>query len=137
MSYSLGCPIGSYGLHCSQPCQCKNGSNCSAVTGECTCASGFKGTDCSEGDLTQCVRATSYTVSLLVVCPTWTYGRMCENQCSCYRNGSSHCHHVTGDCTCLEKWNGTFCNKGNTSRARFKVNWCMCILHKGCLFLFQ
>ena len=40
--------MGTYGVNCSQTCQCQNEATCSAVDGSCECTAGFTGELCSD-----------------------------------------------------------------------------------------
>ena len=42
------CPDGRYGADCSLSCQCRNGSPCDHITGQCVCTAGFTGTFCQQ-----------------------------------------------------------------------------------------
>lgn len=59
------CANGLYGIGCLENCTCQNGAKCSHVDGSCKCASGWKGSDCSER-----------------VCDEKSYGEKCE-KCKC------------------------------------------------------
>lgn len=42
------CPVGQFGVGCSQFCAC-NGAPCDSVTGQCHCPAGQTGEHCKEG----------------------------------------------------------------------------------------
>lgn len=44
--YVSECPVGRFGSSCASACLCQNDAHCHFVTGECTCASGFRGIYC-------------------------------------------------------------------------------------------
>ena len=45
----MSCDAGSFGVNCSQQCQCEEGAHCDHVTGSCSCPSGFVGKFCDQG----------------------------------------------------------------------------------------
>ena len=56
--------MGTYGVNCSQTCQCQNEATCSAVDGSCNCTAGFTGEMCNERefkDLHTHTRARAHT----------------------------------------------------------------------------
>ena len=44
------CPIGYFGQDCKQKCDCPKNSDCSRVSGECKCHTGFTGPGCISSD---------------------------------------------------------------------------------------
>ena len=44
------CPSGSHGYECLEDCQCQNGALCDPVNGACSCAAGWQGTFCEQGE---------------------------------------------------------------------------------------
>ncbi|KTG36124.1 hypothetical protein cypCar_00002536 [Cyprinus carpio] len=75
------CPIGRYGLHCSNVCSCTKNATCHHQDGLCLCPAGWTGPDCS------------------LLCQTGTFGTNCAQTCSCPPNHSCDPH--TGDCVCV------------------------------------
>ena len=49
--FSLVCSQGTFGLRCSQRCQCGDGVMCDPVTGSCICPMGKMGLMCDEGKM--------------------------------------------------------------------------------------
>lgn len=47
-SFKTGCPEGTYGSNCQNPCKCMNGGHCDPASGTCDCAPGFIGANCSK-----------------------------------------------------------------------------------------
>ncbi|XP_064392597.1 uncharacterized protein LOC135340207 [Halichondria panicea] len=70
--------------------QCVNGA-CNTTVGECECAAGYHGDNCS------------------LECPEGYYGDDCAGVCAC-ENGAS-CNHITGECNCTAGWRGEACNE--------------------------
>lgn len=44
--FFIACNAGNWGVECAQECRCGNGEPCDHVTGECVCASGWRGERC-------------------------------------------------------------------------------------------
>ncbi|XP_061166784.1 scavenger receptor cysteine-rich type 1 protein M130-like [Saccostrea echinata] len=42
-------------------------------------------------------------------CPSFTYGKECEDDCNCDRSNSLSCDKDTGECMCKSGWSGTRC----------------------------
>ncbi|PVD35911.1 hypothetical protein C0Q70_02880 [Pomacea canaliculata] len=131
------CSTGTYGGNCSSTCTCitENTVNCSKVDGICTCRSGWTGGNCSD-DINECTahssspcvaNSTCYNTngSYLCVCDTGyqthadgnctecvnnTYGTNCTSPCQCNVTNTVSCHHVTGNCTCKQGWEGHTCD---------------------------
>ncbi|XP_064201687.1 platelet endothelial aggregation receptor 1-like [Anguilla rostrata] len=80
-----------WGPSCDQPCGCKNGGRCHAVTGACQCRPGYRGPGCEDP------------------CPAGTFGHGCLQQCLCGTGGS--CDGETGECRCREGFTGTLCDE--------------------------
>ncbi|XP_065185413.1 N-acetylglucosamine-1-phosphodiester alpha-N-acetylglucosaminidase-like [Sycon ciliatum] len=53
------CKEGRFGAGCAQECDCSSRGHCSHVTGECTCNTGWYGSDCSANDTTSGTDAVS------------------------------------------------------------------------------
>lgn len=49
--FSLVCTQGTFGLGCSQRCQCSDGVTCDPVTGSCICPMGKMGLKCDKGEI--------------------------------------------------------------------------------------
>lgn len=62
------------------------------VSGTCTCQPGFTGDNCDSA------------------CPPKTYGRDCMQTCECNWENTASCNPVTGECKCIEGWNGKRCH---------------------------
>ncbi|XP_062610599.1 scavenger receptor cysteine-rich type 1 protein M130-like, partial [Saccostrea cucullata] len=45
-------------------------------------------------------------------CPSFTYGRECEDDCVCDRSNSLSCDKDTGECVCRSGWSGVRCTCG-------------------------
>ncbi|XP_025082470.1 multiple epidermal growth factor-like domains protein 6 isoform X16 [Pomacea canaliculata] len=131
------CSTGTYGGNCSSTCTCitNNTVNCSKVDGACTCRSGWTGGNCSD-DINECTAHSSSPCvanstchntngSYLCVCDTGyhthadgnctecvnnTYGTNCTSPCQCNVTNTVSCHHVTGNCTCKQGWEGHTCD---------------------------
>ncbi|XP_053387245.1 fibrillin-1-like [Mercenaria mercenaria] len=73
---------------CSQYCTNTNGSFA------CTCAVGYYLQD----DNITCQE-----------CKEWTFGDNCQFSCSCNKTNTDTCNSSTGQCECLNGWNGTAC----------------------------
>ncbi|XP_053387236.1 fibrillin-2-like [Mercenaria mercenaria] len=73
---------------CSQYCTNTNGSFA------CDCADGFY----LEDDNVTCQE-----------CEKWTFGDNCKSSCICNETNTETCDSVTGQCNCLNGWNGTSC----------------------------
>ena len=95
----VACPAGSYGLQCSETCQCVNGK-CDHIDGSCSCDNGWRGVLCDQ----PCIG---------------TYGKDCKEMCQCM-NGAT-CDHVTGACTCAPGYRGTTCDASKC------LNFCLTI----------
>ena len=61
------CPVGTYGVHCAETCQCVNGGKCYHVSGSCLCEAGFSGDRCDAR-----------------LCPEGLYGIRCDKRCPCH-----------------------------------------------------
>lgn len=48
---SVECTNDTYGLFCSEPCQCNDNQTCDSVNGSCTCKSGWEGQNCTQGEV--------------------------------------------------------------------------------------
>lgn len=111
-----------------------NNSSCDPTNGNCVCARGWEGFDCSQpckegwyglrckekcpekmnGNMS-CDHVTGEYVcrpgylglTCEHPCPPNRYGLNCANHCHC-RNGGE-CHHVTGVCQCRPGWQGEYC----------------------------
>ncbi|XP_033618405.1 multiple epidermal growth factor-like domains protein 6 [Fukomys damarensis] len=81
------CPPGFFGLNCSNICDCTNGANCDAVSGQCICLPCFHGSQCKKG--------------------AWMFGHNCHHLCNC--EGENPCHQVTGKCLCPPGRTGAEC----------------------------
>ncbi len=92
--------------------QCVNGA-CNTTVGECECAAGYHGDNCSLGmcmDPWFVVQCQLIIVTYLLECPEGYYGDDCAGVCAC-ENGAS-CNHITGECNCTAGWRGEACNEG-------------------------
>ena len=67
------CPLGFYGEGCENECNCKNNSSCDPDTGNCVCAAGWEGPDCSQ----PCSRGW-YGVRCKEACPENMHGRFTQ-----------------------------------------------------------
>lgn len=70
----VACPEGLYGENCSQPCNCKDNTTCSAVNGACRsgCPYGFTGLSCSMGKIFQKCRFISHSIAYFFVAMSCT-----------------------------------------------------------------
>ena len=60
--------MGTYGVNCSQTCQCQNEATCSAVDGSCNCTAGFTGEMCNEREFKDLYTHThTHTLLLLLL----------------------------------------------------------------------
>ncbi|XP_055376956.1 protein draper isoform X6 [Condylostylus longicornis] len=132
------CAPGYYGNKCELECNCLNNSSCDSVTGDCVCARGWTGINCSEpcpkgffgtgcrevcqpighGEENKtCDHITGKYVCLPGYigmtcehpCPEGRYGQDCSKKCNCEHGGE--CNHITGDCQCRPGWSGRNCNE--------------------------
>lgn len=85
------CPKNKYGADCLLDCQCAEGQDCNAETGEClSCEAGTSGIVCESS------------------CPLNKYGVDCRNDCQC-KNGE--CNPKDGSCQCFVGFHGQLCDK--------------------------
>lgn len=65
------CPLGTYGVNCTEHCSCSNGATCSHISGRCFCKDGWLGKQCSKP-----------------ACPPNQYGPGCSQICSCEKDNT-------------------------------------------------
>ena len=65
------CPLGTFGVNCTEKCDCQNGAICSHISGRCFCKEGWLGTDCSKS-----------------ACPPNQFGPGCSQMCSCEKENT-------------------------------------------------
>ncbi|CAL1545513.1 unnamed protein product [Lymnaea stagnalis] len=125
-----------YGKMCGYDCSCEisNTKSCDNVNGTCQCNEGWKGDNC-EMDIDECRDKnitcwsnshclntngsyvcqchTGFLMSKNLAecqeCSQWTYGDMCNNNCTCIRNNSKSCNKENGTCECIMGWKGDNC----------------------------
>lgn len=54
--------------------------------------------------------AVAFSPPLLAACPSGSYGKGCNQTCSCHNDGS--CHPASGLCACTAGWTGPNCTEG-------------------------
>lgn len=122
LSCGQPCPLGRFGQDCVQVCDCNDGGGCDRVSGECTCAPGWRGPQCKlrkyckgltfqkylilltlpmfDGNapsITICYSVSDDRV-LFTACEAGRYGAGCAMNCSCANEGE--CDHISGACMC-------------------------------------
>ncbi|VDH99984.1 Hypothetical predicted protein, partial [Mytilus galloprovincialis] len=102
------CPGGMLGGNCKAQCRCYNGATCDRITGQCTCAPGYKGERCDPGS-GKCSKCSSGWTGPLCneTCPAPYYGDGCQKICYCKNGGL--CNHKTGVCQCQAGYTGQYC----------------------------
>ncbi|XP_034111284.1 protein draper isoform X4 [Drosophila albomicans] len=153
------CTEGYGGPVCNIICRCLNNSSCDSDTGNCICAPGWTGVDCSEpcpdgfygleckercqksthGNTT-CDHITGEVIcrpgylglTCEHACPQGLYGPSCKLKCNCEHQGE--CNPENGQCTCLPGWTGANCNQScpqDTYGAGCSQH-CRCQNHRSC-----
>ncbi|KAL4219778.1 hypothetical protein ACF0H5_020191 [Mactra antiquata] len=129
------CKAGTYGDNCKQNCTCNdtNTDFCDHVSGDCVCKTGWEGLQCNK-DTDECKNASTcpqhstcintdgsyqcdcdigyYEIpsGLCSVCDNKHYGEYCLNECTCILTNTISCHHINGNCECMEGWTGDICS---------------------------
>ena len=98
--------MNSFGINCSQPCQCQNGATCNNIDGSCSCTIGYTGTICDMSK-SNCLIHCVIILPCYLACPEGFYGQDCSQTCDCL-NGAT-CSPFDGTCTCAEGYTGTRC----------------------------
>ena len=84
------CTDNTFGLNCSETCNCTSPNTyCSPVRG-CKCLAGWKEPNCSSP------------------CDHGSYGYACQRICTCLNDAP--CDPVSGSCNCTPGWIGSYCN---------------------------
>ena len=78
--------MGTYGVNCSQTCQCQNEATCSAVDGSCNCTAGFTGETCNEREFKDLYTYTHTHARMHAPTHTHTHTHM---------HTHTHTHHTT------------------------------------------
>ncbi|XP_033646857.1 multiple epidermal growth factor-like domains protein 10, partial [Asterias rubens] len=87
---SLPCTDNTFGLNCSETCNCTSDNTfCSPVRG-CQCEDGWKEPNCSSP------------------CDHGSFGYACQKNCTCLNDAP--CDPVSGSCNCTPGWIGSYCN---------------------------
>uniref|UniRef100_A0A4W5RH13 EGF-like domain-containing protein n=1 Tax=Hucho hucho TaxID=62062 RepID=A0A4W5RH13_9TELE len=85
--------------------------------------------------LSQSTHLSLPTVLVLICvseCPVGYFGLGCLHHCQCDNKGT--CDHVSGACTCLVGWTGTFCEKRIIELLTLWMDMFYCLLRsKGCV----
>ncbi|XP_032598831.1 protein draper isoform X3 [Drosophila grimshawi] len=153
------CPSGYYGENCDKVCRCLNNSSCDSESGDCICAPGWTGEDCSEpcsdgfygmeckercpeslhGNAT-CDHITGEVLcrpgylgrTCEHACKPGMYGPNCQLKCSCEHAGE--CNHENGHCICLPGWTGANCNQScpQDTYGQGCTQRCRCQHHRTC-----
>ncbi|MEJ1285454.1 multiple EGF-like-domains 11 [Cricetulus griseus] len=82
---------GTFGLNCSEHCDCSHADGCDPVTGHCCCLAGWTGIRCDS------------------TCPPGRWGPNCSVSCSCENGGS--CSPEDGSCECAPGFRGPLCQR--------------------------
>ncbi|EAL64630.1 hypothetical protein DDB_G0285585 [Dictyostelium discoideum AX4] len=98
--------------HCTVP-QCLNGGSCNTTVGECSCAQGYEGTDCSGISCpASCLNGGSCNTTVgECSCPQGYEGVDCSGiscSVSCLNGGS--CNTTVGECSCINGFYGDNCD---------------------------
>ncbi|EAL64710.1 hypothetical protein DDB_G0285745 [Dictyostelium discoideum AX4] len=97
---------------CTVP-QCLNGGSCNTTVGECSCAQGYEGTDCSGISCSaSCLNSGSCNTTVgECSCPQGYEGVDCSGiscSVSCLNGGS--CNTTVGECSCINGFYGDDCD---------------------------
>ncbi|XP_032598832.1 protein draper isoform X4 [Drosophila grimshawi] len=153
------CTEGYGGPACNIICRCLNNSSCDSESGDCICAPGWTGEDCSEpcsdgfygmeckercpeslhGNAT-CDHITGEVLcrpgylgrTCEHACKPGMYGPNCQLKCSCEHAGE--CNHENGHCICLPGWTGANCNQScpQDTYGQGCTQRCRCQHHRTC-----
>ena len=66
------CGLGFWGDSCSMRCDCENGEPCDPVTGECNCASGWRGRRCDQSEFRERWSVWTYELEIRDLCSYFT-----------------------------------------------------------------
>ncbi|XP_059169978.1 uncharacterized protein LOC131951651 [Physella acuta] len=130
------CGNWTWGEGCSNTCNCdvNKTTSCLKSNGTCLCKDGFSGTQCTEQnnvclETTPCglhsvcvANGSSYLCQCDIgfknvlsspntceACSSWTWGRNCNNSCTCQINKTESCSSTTGNCNCKPGYTSADC----------------------------
>ncbi|XP_030852461.1 uncharacterized protein LOC115928746 [Strongylocentrotus purpuratus] len=108
------CPVGYFGINCTDHCNCPDNVGCDKVSGFCITTEG----ECEVG-------FTSDSVDMPESCNSYTgCYNLCSGTCHC-RDGEDDCNPMNGSCSsgrCHPRWTGESCQIDRFQSAREKTN---------------